>query len=232
MTKHDLRLVVFDFDGVITDSEAAHFEAMRRVLAPIGIQLTWQQYCQSYLAYADHEAIHNILLDQKRKPTEEEIDELVRKKSVEFAELLESSLKIFPGVLELLKNLQENRIPCGICSGSTRNEIEFVLRQSNLSEYFRFIVSADDVQKSKPDPEAYMLSMKVGGEFCNPDKTPESIECVAIEDSVGGIRAAKSAGMACLAVTNSYPADMLGQADLVVDGLGPVDTEFLKRLVD
>lgn len=232
MANRTLRLVVFDFDGVITDSEAAHFEALRRVLEPIGVQLTWQQYCDTYLAYTDREAVQMVLMDTQRNPTPEVVDELVEKKRIEFADFLESNLKLFPGVLALLKNLQKHRIPCGICSGSTRSEIEFVLQHSKISEYFRFIVSADDIQRSKPDPEAYRLSMKIGSQFCNHDEALSPLECIAIEDSVGGIQAAKAAGMFCLGITNSYPADLLRQADVVVDELTTVDTDFLMQLLE
>jgi len=232
LTDHDLRLVVFDFDGVITDSEPAHFEAFRRTLKSIGVNLSWEQYCKTYLAYTDREAVQNALRDMQIQPTPEAIDELVEKKRIEFAKFLESNLKILPGVPELLQNLQKNQIPCGICSGAIRSEIDFVLRQTNLHEFFRFIVAADDVRRSKPDPEAYLLSMKIGSEFCNHDKELESLECIAVEDSVGGIRSAKAAGMVCLGVTNSYAADQLRQADIVVDKLTVVDTDFLKKLVD
>ena len=232
MADRDLRLVVFDFDGVITDSEPAHFEALRRTLKSIGVILSWEQYCQTYLAYSDREAVQRVLLDLHRKPTQEAINELVEHKRKEFAKFLESNLKIMPGVPELLQNLQKNQIPCGICSGAIRNEIDFVLRQTNLSKFFRFIVAADDVRMSKPDPEAYLLSMKIGSEYCNHDKALEPLECIAVEDSVGGICAAKAAGMVCLGVTNSYPADQIRQADVVVEELTVVDTDFLRRLVE
>lgn len=231
MTNRDLRLVVFDFDGVITDSEPAHFDAFRRVLKSIGVNLSWEQYCKTYLTYTDRQAIQKVLLDLGRKPNQDEIDELVEKKQKKFAEFLESNLKIMPGVSELLQNLQKNQIPCGICSGSIRSEIESFLQQTNLQKYFRFIVSADDVKISKPNPEAYLLSMEIGREFCNAEKVLEPGECIAVEDSVGGICAAKAAGMLCLAVSNSYPAAQLQKADLVVDELAVVDTKFLRQLV-
>ena len=232
MSDRDLRLVVFDFDGVITDSEPAHFEAFRRTLKSIGLNLSWEQYCNTYLTYTDREAFQKVLQDQKREHTQDAINELVEKKRVEFAEFLGSNLKIMPGVPDLLSDLNKNQIPCGICSGAIRSEIDFFLRQTNLSKFFRFIVSADDVRMSKPDPEAYLLSMKIGSDFCNHDKDLEPRECIAVEDSVGGICAAKAAGMVCVGVTNSYPADQIRQADVVVDELTVVDTDFLRQLVN
>jgi HAD superfamily hydrolase (TIGR01509 family) len=156
---------------------------------------------------------------------------LVAKKRREFAKFLESHLKILPGVPELLADLDKNQIPFGICSGAIRSEIEFVLRQADLLRYFRFIVAADDISKSKPDPEPYLLSMQVGREFVNGNRELTPLQCVAVEDSVGGIRAAKAAGMACLAVTNSYPADQLRHADHVVDELTEVDADFFRQLI-
>ncbi len=232
MSGHDLQLVVFDFDGVITDSEPAHFEAFRRTLKSIGINLSWEQYCQSYIAYTDREAVQNALRDMHLPTTTDVVNDLVEKKRIEFAKFLETNLKILPGVPELLENLQKNQIPCGICSGAIRREIEYILRQTNLSEYFHFIVAADDVRKSKPNPEGYLLSMKIGSEFCNHDIKLESRACIAIEDSVGGIQAAKAAGMVCLGVTNSYAAEQLGQANVVVDDLTVVNVDFLRQLVE
>ena len=231
MADRDLRLVIFDFDGVITDSEPAHFEAFRRTLKSIGVNLSWEQYCNTYLAYTDQEASQLALRQLGNDPSQAEIDDLVAKKRLEFAKFLESHLKILPGVPELLADLDKNQIPCGICSGAIRSEIEFVLRQTNLFEYFRFIVAADDIRRSKPNPEPYLLSMKIGREFCNHDKELEPLECIAVEDSVGGICAAKAAGMVCVGVTNSYPADQIHQADVVVDELTVVNTDFLRRLV-
>ncbi len=232
MADRDLRLVVFDFDGVIADSEPAHFEAFRRTLKSIGVNLSWDQYCETYLAYTDREAIQMALRQRGNEPSQAEIDDLAAIKRRDFAKSLDSHLKILPGVPELLADLNKHQIPFGICSGAMRSEIEFVLQKSGLLPYFHFIVAADDVERSKPDPEAYLLSMKVGSEFCNHDKDLESTECIAVEDSVGGIRAAKAAGMVCLGVTNSYPAEQLRQADVVVDNLTVVDTDFLKKLLD
>ena len=231
MTNRNLRLMVFDFDGVITDSEPAHFEAFRQALKSVGVNLRWEHYCKNYLTYTDRQAVQKVLLDQAREPTQEAIDDLVEKKREKFAEFLRSNLNILPGVPELLQNLQKNQIPCGICSGSIRSEIVFFLQQANLHEFFRFIVSADDVKRSKPHPEAYLLSMKIGSEFCNHDKALEPRECIAVEDSIGGINAAKAAGMLCLAVSNSYPANQLQEADLIVEELSAVDMDLLRRMI-
>jgi len=227
----ELRLVVFDFDGVISDSEPAHFEAIRNTLKSIGIDLTWEQYCSTYLTYTDREAFQKVLQDRKREPTQDIINELVEKKRIEFAHFLDSNLKIMPGAPELLADLNKYQIPCGICSGSIRSEIEFVLRQTDLFQFFRFIVASEDVSRNKPDPQPYLLSMQLGREFVNGDRELSPLECVVVEDSFGGIQAAKAAGMLCLAVTNSYPADKLQQADKVVDELTEVNADFFRQLI-
>ena len=227
-----LRLVIFDFDGVIVDTEPAHFETMRQILLPEGIRVTWQQYCDNYMVYDDRECFTHVLRDRGREVSEELILHLVARKKAIFAQFLAKNVVFFPGLDELLNQLAQKGIICALCSGSFRSEIEFCLRQAQLRDFFEVIVAADDVEASKPNPQGYKmcLSRINNGRKEGMQVLPK--QCVAIEDSIGGIKAAQAAGLSCLAVTNSYSRQQLKQADKIVDSLTAVTVEMLQQIVE
>ncbi len=238
-----LRMVIFDFDGVIVDSEKAHFQTFRQTIQQEGIEIDWDQYLQKYLGYTDRECIMQILCDNGLKPTPAHLDQLCQIKQESFARYLTEHCLMIPGIRDLLENLKSHQIVCSICSGAIASEIHFMLEQMNLKDYFSLIVAADDVSRGKPDPEGYSLC--VSGINSAPNVLPTSHEsncvkpelpilprqCVAIEDSIWGIRAAQSAGIPCLAVATNYPSDQLHEADKVVNDLGRVDIRLLQKLI-
>ena len=210
-----LQLVVFDFDGVIADTEPMHFELFRQVLADEDIGITWQQYCERYFAFDD-----------------KKIAALIERKRANFAGYLAENCVILPGVSELLSALRDEGIACSLCSGSFVSEIEYVLREGGIRDYFGIIVGAEDVRTCKPDPEGYRLSVSRANQELDMGAVIEPGRCVAIEDSIGGIEAAKGAGLKCLAVANSYAAEELGRADRVVRELTSVDVDFLRSMIE
>ena len=226
-----LRLVIFDFDGVITDTEPAHYETLRRVLQQEGIEINWQQYCDKYMAYDDRDCFIQALTDGNREMSKDLIASLVSRKKEFFAQYLTKNLVILPGVNELLENIARHHIPCSICSGSFRSEIDFILRKSGLTNYFKVIAAADDVTAGKPDPQGYRICLSRINQLMSADQDISPNQCVVIEDSVGGIKAAKTAGMYCLAVANSYPEELLFEADRVVKDLTSVNVDTLQKMV-
>ena len=227
-----LRMVIFDFDGVITDSEAAHYQAMSEVAGEEGIQLSWQEYCEKYIAYDDREFYINLWRDNHRRADPQTIDALVERKKRIFMKFLEEHCGLLPGISELLENLRQSNIPCGICSGSSRHEIDFLLKRHELEDYFMVIIGADDVTASKPDPQGYLMCLEQANQLLKSEPAIKPGNCVVIEDSVGGVQSAKTAGMHCLAVTNSHHADQLGHADKIVESLQGVDSQILEQMLD
>ncbi len=225
-----VELVVFDFDGVIVDSEPLHFEAVRKTLQEINIPLSWEEYCRKYLGYSDIELFPVALKNAGREGNKAIIEGLAAKKAAIFAILAQKKTEIYPGVREFLQELRKSHIPAAICSGALRAEIEMMLAGSGLRDNFVTIVAADDVRAGKPDPEGYKLSMERAGRLIGGKKlTPE--KCIAIEDSSWGIQAAKGAGMMCVAVSNSYQREQLGSADRIVDNLREISAAMLDELV-
>lgn len=226
-----LRLVIFDFDGVITDTEPAHFAMIQRICSEEGIDLTWSQYKEQYLGYPDSQCFACILANNGQKAEQERIDDLVKRKERVFVPYIKDNCPIFSGVGDLLADLEGNNIICSIYSGSLIGEIELILEITDLRKYFKVIVSTDDVTQDKPHPEGYELCLARTNAVLKCEPTIQAEQCIVIEDSPWGIQSAKEAQMTCLAVATTYEADKLTSADKFVPDLTHVDTNFLAQML-
>lgn len=220
-----LRAVVFDFDGVLVDSEPLHFRALRDCLRAEGIALDEREYYASYAAYDDRTAIR-LALEAFSVPFDAaRVDEAARRKAAHFDELLRG-IPFFPGARELVRTLAAE-LPLAIASGALRSEIERILTGGGLREPFQAIVGASDVERTKPDPMPYLRAVELLARD-TPGLRPE--DCVAFEDTMAGIAAARSAGLKVIGVTNTYPAEKLGAAHRVIDTLADVTRADLETL--
>lgn len=221
-----LRAVIFDFDGVITDSEVLHFRAFNAVLVQHEFQLTKHEYYKDYLGMADKDCFKTLIGEGRLRIEEARIPALIQQKTRVFEQLARTEGRIIEGVREFLDMLAEARIPIAICSGALRPEIELILEEARLRDRFDIIVSAEEVRRGKPDPEGFLLALRRLNETWPDAIAPEG--CVVIEDSHWGLQAAQAAGMKTIAVTNTYDAAQLQQADKVVprlDGLTVADLQ-------
>jgi beta-phosphoglucomutase-like phosphatase (HAD superfamily) len=217
--------VIFDFDGVIADTEKLHFEASRLVLADEGMPLDQARYYAKYLGYSDADMAEAIARDQGRFAADgdrsEFVREFTRRKGVIFERLLTSGAILFPGVAACFERLAPV-FPLAIASGSFHEEIERILNGAGLRHHFQAIVGAADAARSKPHPAPYLEAARRLG-------VPPSA-CVAIEDSMWGLDSARGAGMQTIAVTNSYSAAEL-TADRIVNGLDEVTPELIQEML-
>ncbi|MBI3013686.1 MAG: HAD family phosphatase [Candidatus Tectomicrobia bacterium] len=225
-----LRAVIFDFNGVIVDDEPIHQETFCRVLAEEGIYLSAEEYHEKYLALDDRSCFQAILQVNRRETSDPDMEELIRRKAAYYAEAIRQKLTFFPGVLDLIPQTAQ-RYRLAIASGAARREIEQILNRGNVRQYFEVIVSAEDFSEPKPNPEVFVKTLALLNRS-NPDSSPplSAEECLVIEDSVAGVEAARSAGMRCLAVSNSYPRERLAEANLVVPSLMGIDLDRLESL--
>lgn len=222
------RAVIFDFDGVITDSEILHLRAFNKSLEPFGIALTQEDYYQDYLGFSDFDC-YKTLVDQGMLDIDQrQIGEIIRQKSAMFEELTKTEGRTIEGVHEFLELLEQNNIPMAICSGSLMAEIELMLEGANLRHFFKAIVSADQVKKGKPHPEGFLLALEKLNDKCTPPLYAD--QCVVIEDSRWGLEAGSAAGMHTVAVTNSYDAGQLTMAEKVVGRLTDLSIDDLHEL--
>jgi beta-phosphoglucomutase len=225
-----LSAVVFDFDGVIADSEPLHFEGFRRVLAGEGVALGRRDYYDRYLGYDDAGAFRAALADHGQRFDDGRIAGLVAAKLAIFPEILHGHSVIYPGAAACIVRLGAE-VPLAIASGAALDDIEVVLQGTGLRERFRTIVAAEHTPRSKPHPDPYRRAVDILREqgVVDDDVSPRRI--VAIEDSVWGLQSARDAGLRTVAVTTSYRAADLGIADLIVPSLDAVSVERLDALV-
>ncbi|NJD61686.1 MAG: HAD family phosphatase [Deltaproteobacteria bacterium] len=209
---------MFDFDGVIVDTEPLHYDAFRKVLEPLGISFTWKTYVDTYLGFDDRDAFREAFRSHGRALEDRRLSQLVEAKSRVFQEILRAGVKVYPGILPMIESLHASGVPMAICSGALRSDIDPILSGLGVARCFLHIVTADDVLKSKPDPECYVLAIRRLS-HSRPQVISAPRNCLAVEDTPAGIEAAKGAGLSVLAVTNSHPAEELAGADFVTDSL-------------
>jgi beta-phosphoglucomutase len=205
-----IQAIVFDFDGVLADSEPLHLRAYQDVLAPLGIVLTRDDYYSTYLGYNDAGVFARLGSAHGVEMGEGRIAALIEEKSAVFDALLASTDVLYPGAAALVDRLGA-AFPLGIASGALKHEIRTILRGAGLEDRFRFIVASGDTPRSKPSPDPYLRAAELHG-------LPAG-QCLAIEDSHWGIESARAAGLRCIAVPHTYPATELGAADAVVPNL-------------
>ncbi len=224
-----LRAIIFDFDGIIADSEPLHFKVLQRVLGEIGIFLSKEEYYSTYLGFDDKGCFQTALAAHGRPISPASIEDLVGRKATVFLDLLKQQLVVYPGVCELVREAA-GRCRLAIASGALRHEIEFVLEHAGIKKEFDHITSAEDVVHGKPDPEAFLHALTMLNQGRPAEAPPlEPDECLVIEDSTPGVHAARAAGMKVLAVTNTHPRQDLAEADFVTQSLTDITLTGLER---
>jgi len=216
--------VLFDFDGILVDSEPMHHRAFTEVLDPLGMGFPWQEYVEIYMGFDDRDAFREAFRAKGIDLDDANLAKLVAAKSEAFLRGLRDGVTAYPGAVSLVEFLRAAGLPLALCSGALRSDIDPVLAQLGVARCFDVIVSADDVRRSKPDPESYALAFaRLSERYVTMLTVPG--KSVAVEDTPAGIRSAKGAGLRVLAVTNSYGAGELAEADWITDSLESVRIE-------
>jgi beta-phosphoglucomutase len=224
-----LKAIVFDFDGIIVDSEPLHYRAFQKALEPLGMGFSWAEYVTNYMGFDDRDAFREAFRAANMPLTAARLVELVAMKAALFHDVAAEGVVAYPGVIELIHALS-GVVPLALCSGALRSDIEPVLEMVSLSAAFDCMVTAEEVAASKPDPASYSLAIKKLQQLF-PEAMIAASRAVAIEDTPAGISSAQGAGLKVLAVTNSYPAAELQTADLIVASLADVSLKDLCSLI-
>jgi len=222
-----LQAIVFDFDGVIADSEPLHLRAFQQILAEERIELSAADYYSRYIGYDDVGLFQALAVDRAVTMTDRQVTELVARKGVRLQQMLHDDHVLFPGAVEFIRTAAAE-VPIAIASGALKPEILSIIEAAGIDELFTTIVAAGDTPQSKPSPAPYRLAFEQLRAKSGRELDPR--RCVAIEDSRWGLESAQGAGLRCVGVTNSYPANELPQAELVVSGLEALTLTALDRL--
>ncbi|MBL7133591.1 MAG: HAD family phosphatase [Phycisphaerae bacterium] len=221
--------VIFDFDGVVVDSEPIHLMGFQRVLARAGVEMTEQEYYEKYLGFDDRDCFAAVSHDKGADFTPDQVRRMTADKTLVVKQALAGSARALPGAVELISAIARAGVPLAICSGALRDEIVIASATVGVGDLFDVIVAAEDVRRGKPDPEGYRLSVE--GLTRHLGRAVDPARCIVVEDSPAGITAGKAAGAAVLGVTTSYPADALAEADRIVASLADVTPASLDELL-
>lgn len=206
-----IKAVIFDMNGVIVDDEHIHEMAFCDTVHAYGIDLTHEDYLACCAGKTDQKGYEDIA---DHFNIDLPVNDLLEQKWKMYPILFEKHKKCFDGVRELIDRLSKKYM-IALASGASRVEVELILKDFQIDQYFPVKISADDVKNSKPHPEPYV-------------KTAELLkvlpqECVVIEDSRSGIRAAKSVGCYCIAITTTHTKEKLQEADVVTSSFSEID---------
>jgi beta-phosphoglucomutase family hydrolase len=218
MTNNAIQAVLWDMDGVIVDTAVPHFQSWRFAFQKCKIDFTWEQF-QQIFGQRNDTIIRKILgVDV----TPDQIESISVDKEEFFREMVKRNIQPFPGVIALLRALQENGVSSAVASSAPLENIRVILNGLGIEKYFQAWVYGQEVSEGKPSPKIFQLAaQRLKADPCG---------CVVIEDAAAGVTAAKRAGMVCVAVTNTLPAGALTGADLIVDSLEKVHFKDLNRL--
>jgi beta-phosphoglucomutase len=222
-----LHAIVFDFDGVIANSEPLHLRTFQATLAAEGVFVSEDEYYARYLGHDDVGAFQQVAKDRGREWNERHIASLVVAKGVKFQELLKAGAMLFPGAADFIR-VSAASVPIAIASGAMPHEIREIVRAAGIEDLFHVIVGSGDTAESKPSPQPYLLAFAQLRASTGLDLDPA--RTVAIEDSRWGLASARGAGLRCVGVTTSYPAHELPGAELTVGGLAELTLEMLDAL--
>jgi HAD superfamily hydrolase (TIGR01509 family) len=223
-----LRAIIFDFDGILVDSEPLIMKLIQEMAAREGWLLSEDEYFRDYLALDDRGVIEHLWRTHGRSLSAARRSELLAWKARAYEKIIHNGLPPIPGAAEFVLSAAQH-FPLAIASGSLRAEIEHLLRKLGLREKFAVLATADDCRRSKPDPEVYLKALGRLQELPQlQEPRLRADECLAIEDAPLGVVAAHAAGMKCLALAHSRHQNELQHADWVAHGFAGVDLEMIR----
>jgi len=216
--------VIFDMDGVLVDSNPFHLRKWAALFREHGISFEEQKLAETVLGPPNEVTFRRYFGQELARDQMRELSEELEER---FRMAIGPHARPLPGALRLLEECRANEIALAVASCAMSKNVEFIITALQLRPYFQAILSVDQISRAKPDPEIYLKTAARLG-------VVPSV-CLVCEDSFVGIRAAKSAGMKCLAVATTFPLDDLRRetdADLIVPSLEAVSLATLRGLFD
>ena len=233
-----LKAVLFDFNGVIINDELIHEQLIEQILIEENLRPKPGEFQKFCLGRSDRASLTNLLTHRGRVVTETYLQQLIQRKAKAYQQHLEKleKLPLYPGLEDFIFKLRSRSVFEGdslklaVVSGAIRSEVELVLNRANIAKYFTVIVAGDEITSSKPEPDGYLLAVeRLNQHYSGLNLQPS--QCLAIEDTLAGIQAAKRAGIGVVGVANTYPFHMLQrQANWTVDYLCDLEIERVQQV--
>lgn len=214
-----IQAVIFDMDGVISDTQKLHSLVESKLLQRYGIEISPEEITQKYSGVRTKDFFDELLQKQQ---LEYDLNALMDEKWKEMEKYAQKSVDAIDGAINLIKQLSQSQYPLAVASASNLNYVTTVLKSLEIIDYFSYIVSGDMVSKGKPDPESFLLASK------KIDVPPEN--CLVIEDGISGMQAAKDGNMKCVGlvkdITKSYPTRN------IITSLSQITPKYISQLID
>ena len=210
--------VLWDMDGVLVDTGDFHFKAWKQTFEELGVAFDKEDFRATF-------GMNNAGILEwvyGKRPEPEEVAQVSEKKESLFRELIKGKAEPLPGVLDWLRQFQTWGIKQAITSSAPPKNIEVLVAELKIENYFDAIISGFDLL-GKPNPDVFLKA--ANAIQVRPEK------CVVIEDAIAGVEGAKRAGMKCIAVTTTNPASKLAKADFIVDRLKNMNKEGFLSLI-
>ncbi|MEJ2618429.1 MAG: HAD family phosphatase, partial [Ignavibacteriaceae bacterium] len=189
-----IKAIFWDNDGILVDTERLYFDATRKILATVDINLTREMYIDYFLIRGNG----TWHLAKKKGLSSDKINNLRNERNELYGQMLESECNIIDGAREVVEALYGKYL-MGIVTSSRKDHFGLIHKPLGILKYFDFILTGDDYRKFKPDPEPYLLAVEKSGFHKD--------ECIAIEDSERGLNSAKAAGIYCLVIPNELTSN-------------------------
>jgi len=222
-----LQAVVFDFDGVLANSEPLHLRAFQSVLSGRGVALSAQEYYEAYVGLDDETVFRQLARERGLAATDAWVAALTAEKMDVLQRLLQGASPLFPGAAGAVRAMAA-RVPVAVASGAVRREILQVLDGGGLTEVFTAIVAAGETELSKPAPHPYRRAVELievaTGDALDPARV------AAVEDSLQGLASARAAGLRTVALSTTFRPEALQGATMVLPDISAVTFERLNTM--
>lgn len=213
-----LKAIIFDMDGVIIDSEPLHFEVEKALAEKLGGKLDDDLH-ETFVGTTDYSMWDKLKKMFDFQPSVEEIVELKKEMFVERID----EVKLMDNFRELVSSMYDEGYPMAVASSNNRKIVDMIIEKFDLVKYMKFVISGEEVDKGKPDPEIFLTAAK--------KMNVEAEDCLVIEDATSGVKAAKAAGMKCVGLKNPDHGNQdLSEADLIINNLNELNLNIMKEL--
>jgi beta-phosphoglucomutase family hydrolase len=220
MKKNSKYCIIFDMDGVLADTGPIHFESWVKLGKEIGVGFTKEFFKQTFGQQSPTitRRLVGVGVDQKL------IEKWANLKEQYYREMVQNKLKPLPGAIELIKSLKSKGFKLAVGSSGPPENVDLLLISLKIKDYFDAVITADDVEKGKPEPDVFLMVSNV--------LNIKPKDCIVIEDAPVGIEAAKRAGMKSIALTTTHDKEELQAAQIIMKDLSNISIADIVQLFE